>query len=103
MGQPVKGHTIRWGQIIASADFDPRREWPGITADASRTRRYRRLAMLWLWRLINLCMNVPAPGLKDSLAGDAVSAFLNIDLKSDAHVVQFRPRSLSRCDVVAIC
>jgi len=63
-GRPVKGHTIRHGSVIASAALDlVAGHWlRHVLGIKDTNERLQTLAMLWVWRIANLCMRRPEPG-----------------------------------------
>jgi hypothetical protein len=96
VGCPVPGHKISWGAVLASPAFRPLSDhWDRHVAGVkSKRESLERLAMLWIWRIVNLCMRGPQAGAEDSLAGDPVTAMLDVDFETHAHAVRFNPSTL---------
>jgi hypothetical protein len=97
VGQPVPGHVIRHGAQIASASLDLLKVWSRHVIDVrSPAERLRRLAKVWIWRIVNLCMRGPQEGSLDSLAGGQVKAMLDVNFEGDLRsaAVRFNPTDL---------
>ncbi len=95
IGQPVKGHAIKTGAGLASAGLDLNNHWKRHVENVSSTaERLRRLAMVWVWRTVNRSMKGPNYGSEESLAGDPVTAFLDLDDTVRQAVVRFQPSTL---------